>query len=172
MITIIVEYVKIYKTRKKQKKLFPVISMYGKQLSGIVMSRTTELTTIYNNFILLKQKPDSFEAKPWFFWNKNMTILMTAWILTTQTWFFQWNFEFSETQSCMILFMQTWILRNANLISTKRKQRKLELKKRQTWFLRKSVTLYGQMEFWILTFCFSYLSCCFAFSLQYFGFGF
>ena len=29
MITIIVEYVKIYKTRKKQKKLFPVISMYG-----------------------------------------------------------------------------------------------------------------------------------------------
>ena len=46
--------------------------MYGKQLSGIVMSRTTELTTICNNLILLKQKPDSFEKK------KNMTLLMTA----------------------------------------------------------------------------------------------
>ena len=37
--------------------------MYGKQLSGIMMSRTTELTTIYNILIPLKQKPDSFEAK-------------------------------------------------------------------------------------------------------------
>ena len=166
MITIIVECSKIYyKSRKKHKKLCPVISMYGKQLSGIVMSRTTELTTICNNLILLKQKPDYFEKKTWLFW----------WQLefsATQTWFFQWNFEFSETQPCMILFMQTWILRNANLISTKRKQRKLELKKRQTWFLRKSVSLYGQMEFRILTFCFTYLSCCFAFSFQYFGFGF
>lgn len=48
------------------------MSMYGKQLSGIekglvsneiVLSRTTELTTIYNILILLKQKPDSFVTK-------------------------------------------------------------------------------------------------------------
>ena len=144
MITIIVEYVKIYKTRKKQKKLFPVISMYGKQLSGIVMSRTTELTTIYNNLILLKQKPGSFEAKPdsfetktWLFWWQlefsQRKLGSFNEILNSQkhnlAWFFSCKLEFSETQ--------TWFPKNASNANLNLRKDKLDFWENQCPFTAK-----------------------------------
>ena len=61
---------------------------------GRIISRTTKLTTIYNNFILSMQT--------WFFWNTNLILSMQTWIL--------WNTN-------LILSIQTWIPQNANLNS-------------------------------------------------------
>lgn len=140
MITIIVECSKIYyKTRKKHKKLCPVISMYGKQLSGIVMSRTTELTTICNNLILLKQKPDSFEKKKKHdsfddsLNSQQRKLGSFNEILNSQkhnlAWFFSCKREFSETQ--------TWFPQNASNANLNLRKDKLDFWENQCLFTAK-----------------------------------
>ena len=152
----------------------------------VISPCTTELTTIYNNLILSmqtwilrnadlnskKRKLDSFDLnsqkrKLHFFDLNSQKRKLHSFDLNsqkrkldfskTQTWFFWCKLEFHKTQTWIYENWRwlSWIPLKTNLIS-----------QNQPWRLK------WNSLFWILTFCFSYFSSCFAFSFKHFGFGF